>query len=82
MRSSDARSALLKLPTLDGTRDNFVSFCLELSANGGRGLINPFARVHFSKPPEKSWPNDGIPYHVDPYFNPAFDQVSPLRLKS
>ncbi len=82
MKSIDARSALAKQEAIDGSRDNFVAFCLELSANGRRGLIDPFARVYFSKLPEKNWPNDGIPFHVDPYFNPAFDQVSPLRLKS
>ena len=82
IQGCDARSALSKLEVLNNSRDNFVTFCLELSANGRRGLINPFARVHFSKPPEKSWPNHGSLFHGDPYFNPAFDQVSPLRLKS
>ncbi len=82
MKSCDVRSALSKLNTLTGAREKFITLCLELSANGRRGLIDPFARVHFDISPEKNWPNDGIPYHVDPYFNPAFDQVSPLRLKS
>ena len=82
MKSIDVRSALAKQETIDGSRDSFVALCLELSANGRRGLIDPFARVYFSESPEKHWPNDGIIFHVDPYFNPAFDQVSPLRLKS
>lgn len=81
IRGSDASSVLSKAVVFDGSRNGFVAFCLELSATGRRGLIDPFAKVYFSKPPEKSWPNDGIPFHVDPYFNPAFDQVSPLRLK-
>ena len=82
IKGNDARNTLAKQKDLDGSRDSFVAFCLELSANGRRGLIDPFARVYFSQSPEKNWPNEGIPYHVDPYFNPAFDQVSPLRLKS
>lgn len=77
-----ALHALKKLPSIEGTRDSFVAFCLELSAQGGRGLIDPFAQVFFTKQPEKNWPNEGVHYHVDPYFNPAFDRVSPLRLKS
>ena len=64
-----------------GSRDDFVEFCLTLCADNRRGVIDPFARVFFSHAPEGSWPNDGVQFHNDPYFNPAFDQVSPLRLR-
>lgn len=65
---------------LSGT--GFEQFCMALTLTGQRGLINPFAKVFFSQSPESQWPNDGKLYHSDPYFNPAFDQVSPLRLHS
>ena len=65
---------------LSGT--GFEQFCMALTLTGQRGLVNPFAKVFFSQSPESQWPNDGKLYHSDPYFNPAFDQVSPLRLHS
>ena len=82
VKTCDARRVLPRLASNDGSRDNFVEFCLELSSEGRRGVVDPFARVHFSRLPEKTWPNDGYLFHSDPYFNPAFDRVSPLRLKS
>jgi len=59
---------------------NFSKFCQQLANEGRRGLINPFARVYFEHSPEKDWVNEGAVFHSDPYFNPAFSQVSPLRL--
>lgn len=82
MKAQDARIALSELDTLDGTRDAFVALCQALTINGRRGLIDPFARVHFNKCPESNWPNDGHLFHTDPYFHPAFDQVNPLRLQA
>ena len=58
----------------------FVALCGELLTNEKRGLINPFAKVYFDVSPEASWSNDGSQYHCDPFFNPAFLEVSPLRL--
>jgi Glycosyl transferase family 2 len=66
---------------LSDSLDGFTQFCLALTANGKRGVINPFARVKFKLPLETGWPNDGAKYHQDPFFNIAFDSVSPLRLK-
>ena len=75
------RAALSQTNALDGGRNDFSSLCRVLTANGRRGLIDPFAKVFFNVPPEQCWPNDGHLFHSDPYFNPAFAQVSPLRLK-
>jgi hypothetical protein len=61
---------------------HFSAFCLALTQGGRRGLINPFAKVYFEKPPESHWPNEGSLYHQDPYFHPAFNQVNPLELQS
>lgn len=47
----------------------------------GRGLVDPFAVVYMPAHVIGQWDNDGARYHSDPYFNPAFKQVSPLRLK-
>jgi glycosyltransferase involved in cell wall biosynthesis len=58
----------------------FSAFCQQLAGERSRGLINPFARVYFEHAPEKNWVNEGKTFHSDPYFNPAFSQVSPLRL--
>jgi hypothetical protein len=80
----NARDITVALSSLDESLEqgpSFTKFCLSLIANGRRGLINPFAKVYFDKPPESHWPNHGLLYHSDPYFNPAFDQVSPLRLQ-
>lgn len=60
----------------------FAPFCMALAEGSQRGLINPYAKVYFDDAPEMQWPNDGALYHADPYFNPAFDQVSPLKLQS
>jgi hypothetical protein len=80
----NARDIEVALSSLDEALEHglsFTKFCLSLTANGLRGLISPFAKVYFDKPPESHWPNQGLMYHSDPYFNPAFDQVSPLRLQ-
>jgi glycosyltransferase involved in cell wall biosynthesis len=61
-------------------KDDFSKFCLLLSGKNKRGLINPFARIHFEKDPEQEWINDGFIFHNDPFFHPAFSQVNPLRL--
>ena len=81
MNARDIEAALSSLDEALEQGPSFTKFCLSLSANGLRGLINPFAKVYFEKQPESHWPNQGLLYHSDPYFNPAFDQVSPLRLK-
>lgn len=60
----------------------FAEFCAGLSADGRRGLVNPFAEVVFDGPPETAWPDDGVMYRSDRYFNSAFNQVSPLRLRT
>lgn len=83
MRVGHMRSALATVNDAVLPADGFAQFCLALTATGQRrGLVNPFAKVFFKQAPETQWPNDGVPYHDDPYFNPAFDQVSPLRLHS
>lgn len=82
MKAGDMYRAL---DTIDGMalkHSGFDEFCVALASAGRRGLINPFARVQFGAAPEAAWPNNGQQYHDDPYFNPAFDQVSPLRLHS
>ena len=76
----DIRTALLALDENEANRSGFSKFCMALTSTGRRGLINPFAKVYFDQSPESHWPNDGRLYHEDPYFNPAFNQVSPLKL--
>jgi hypothetical protein len=80
MKSHDLTIALSKLNEDAEQNLEFTEFCLLLTSDGRRGLINPFAKVFFNESPESSWPNDGHLYHNDPYFNPAFIQVSPFRL--
>ncbi len=82
MKAGNMRSALATVTADPVPADGFARFCLALTATGQRGLVNPFAKVFFNQAPETQWPNDGALYHDDPYFNPAFDQVSPLRLHS
>jgi hypothetical protein len=82
MNAQDIHVALLKLNHSKDSENNFSEFCLALTHDGRRGLINPFAKVYFEKPPESHWPNEGSLYHEDPYFHPAFDQVNPLKLRS
>lgn len=82
MNAGDIRAALLHLNDQEAKKSNFSEFCLALTNDGRRGLINPFAKVYFEKTPELHWPNEGSLYHEDPYFHPAFDQVNPLRLRS
>lgn len=82
MRGSDACDALLRPLASGSSKDDFASVCLALLSGGRRGVINPFAKVYFSSSPESSWCNDGDRFHADPYFSPAFSQVSPLRLHS
>jgi len=62
------------------TRNKFDAACVTLNGENRRGLINPFALVYFDKPPETGWFNEGSSFYKDPYFNPSFSQVSPLRL--
>ena len=81
IKGQDVLEALMNQTDNAGSRDNFVAFCLALCVDNRRGVIDPFARVYFSDAPEEAWPNDGAQFHNDPYFHPAFDQVSPLRLK-
>lgn len=82
MQAGDMVAALRKTDAMVFKQSGFDEFCEALSNTGRRGLINPFARVYFSAAPETAWPNEGRLYHDDPYFNPAFEQVSPLRLHS
>jgi hypothetical protein len=82
MSTRHINSALSILDGVDERTLTFAEFCSVLVGNERRGLIDPFARVYFDKPPELHWSNDGQIYHSDPYFNPAFSQVSPLRLKA
>lgn len=82
MKSGAMHMALDSLVDVALSGSGFEQFCMALTLTGQRGLVNPFAKVFFSQSPESQWPNDGKLYHSDPYFNPAFDQVSPLRLHS
>ena len=79
-KAGDIRTALSALDDTETHRSGFSKFCMTLTSTGRRGLINPFAKVYFDQSPEPHWPNEGRLYHGDPYFNPAFNQVSPLRL--
>jgi glycosyltransferase involved in cell wall biosynthesis len=76
----DIRTALSALHDTETERSGFSKFCMMLTSTGRRGLINPFAKVYFDHSPEAHWPNEGRLYHRDPYFNPALNQVSPLKL--
>jgi hypothetical protein len=76
----DIHTALSAVDETEANRSGFSKFCMALTSTGRRGLINPFAKVYFDQSPESHWPNDGRLYHEDPYFNPAFSQVSPLKL--
>ncbi|HDX0838446.1 TPA: class I SAM-dependent methyltransferase [Stenotrophomonas maltophilia] len=59
----------------------FTRICTgSIESGGGRGLIDPFAVVYMPSGAQAAWSNDGEKYRADPYFNPAFRQVSPLRL--
>jgi hypothetical protein len=79
-KADDIRTAFSALDETETQRSDFCRFCMTLTSNGRRGLINPFAKVYFDQLPEPHWPNEGRLYHGDPYFNPAFNQVSPLKL--
>ncbi|MBH1556421.1 class I SAM-dependent methyltransferase [Stenotrophomonas maltophilia] len=62
-------------------RHAFTRICTgSIESGGGRGLIDPFAVVYMPPGTQAAWSNDGEQYRDDPYFNPAFRQVSPLRL--
>ena len=54
------------------------TLCVE--SGNGRGLVNPFAVVYLPADAQPAWNNEGDEYRQDAYFNPAFRQVSPLRL--
>lgn len=59
----------------------FTRICTgSIESGDGRGLIDPFAVVYMPSGTQAAWSNDGEKYRDDPYFNPAFRQVSPLRL--
>jgi hypothetical protein len=79
-KAGNIRAALSALDDTETERSGFSKFCMTLTSTGRRGLINPFAKVYFDESPESHWPNEGRLYHGDPYFNPAFNQVSPLKL--
>ncbi len=80
MKAHDVNVAMSKFNWNGEQERKFSEFCLLLTSDGHRGLINPFAKVFFKQSPESDWPNEGQLYHDDPYFNPAFTQVNPLRL--
>ena len=82
MNAEDAARALAELERQGQGVPEFSAFCRQLVTEGQRGLINPFARIYFEHAPEKDWVNEGEIFHSDPYFSPAFSQVSPLRLHS
>ncbi|MBK9441209.1 MAG: glycosyltransferase [Comamonadaceae bacterium] len=82
MTAHNARNAIATLHQGDFSQNAFTALCLALAADGHRGLIVPFARVYFNQSPEIDWPNDGNLFHSDPYFNPSFSLVNPLRLHS
>jgi glycosyltransferase involved in cell wall biosynthesis len=77
---SQAFSTAIATITAKDDRTAFTQFCLALTAQGGRGLVNPFAKIYFEQPPEHNWPNEGSLYHEDPHFHPSFKQVSPFKL--
>lgn len=80
IKVDDAARVLTQLTAQGQSAPEFSAFCRQLATGGRRGLINPFARVYFEHAPEKDWVNEGKVFHSDPYFSPAFSQVSPLRL--
>ena len=82
MNGDAAARALSQLKKRGQGVPEFSAFCRLLATEERRGLINPFARVYFEHAPEKDWVNEGGLFHSDPYFSPAFAQVSPLRLHS
>jgi hypothetical protein len=82
MNARDIHAALSGIDESASGLNSFTEFCLALTADGRRGLINPFAKVYFKESPEAQWPNEGKLFHDDPYFSPVFDQVSPLKLNS
>jgi hypothetical protein len=82
MNGMDVARALSQLKIRGHDAPEFSDFCRQLATDGRRGLINPFARIYFERAPEKEWLNEGEPFHSDPYFSPAFSEVSPLRLHS
>ncbi|TDI45238.1 MAG: glycosyltransferase [Acidobacteria bacterium] len=80
LNGEDARLAMARLDKTGHDSNDFAGFCIELAKDNRRGLVNPFATVYFDEPPESNWNNDGSCFHADPFFNPAFSEVSPLGL--
>ena len=78
IKSSLLAGALASIPSHQAA--NFASLCRVLRDGGLRGLVNPHARAHLRQPTESGWRNEGQFYAADPYFNPSFSQVSPLRI--
>lgn len=65
----------------DFNETGFTDICLRAADPAhGRGLVDPFAVVYMPASAQSAWDNEGKDYWSDPYFNPAFRQVSPLRL--
>ncbi len=82
LKAGDAARIMSEFNSKEQAVSEFSEFCRQLTTGGRRGLINPFAKIYFEHAPEKNWFNEGAVFHSDPYFNPAFSQVSPLRLHS
>lgn len=80
LNGKDARLAMARMAKTNHDSNDFVAFCIELADDNRRGLVNPFATIYFHEPPESNWNNEGSCFHADPFFNPAFSEVSPLGL--
>ncbi len=77
------RSAVASLPPeLRHSKEGLQRTCAAAVLDPTRrGLVNPFAVVYLPDEVGETWDNNGSKYWTDPYFNPAFSEVNPLRLK-
>jgi hypothetical protein len=72
------------LPSMRGKdwRSEFLQRCRIATKSRYRGMVDPHARIYFGSMPAGTMPLWDDSFREDPYFNPAFSSVSPLRLQS
>jgi hypothetical protein len=72
------------LPSMRGKdwRSEFLQRCRIATKSRYRGMVDPHARIYFGSMPAGTKPLWDDSFREDPYFNPAFSSVSPLRLQS
>ena len=61
--------------------DSMIRLCKASRANNKRGLVNPHARAFIEDLPRNDLPDFHESLSNDPYFHPALDFSTPLKLK-